>query len=96
MVKTDSSDVSRQMFLFLSTVGNFLTIFILRENSVIVKQGEKNKISKLDVHVFNLIFSDNRACVFPFNYWGVSHDRCSFHRADDMKNDEVLYEITGL
>ena len=37
-----------------------------------------------------LIFSDNRACVFPFNYWGVSHDRCSFHRADDMQNDKVI------
>ena len=28
--------------------------------------------------------------MFPFNYWGVSHDRCSFHRADDMENDKVI------
>ena len=27
--------------------------------------------------------------MFPFNYYGVSHDKCTFYRADDFDNDKV-------
>ena len=36
------------------------------------------------------IFSDNRPCVFPFNYWGVDHDQCTSYRADDINNEKVV------
>ena len=28
--------------------------------------------------------------MFPFNYYGVDHDQCTFYRADDIDNDKVV------
>ena len=31
--------------------------------------------------------------MFPFNYFGVSYDRCTFYRVDDVDNDKVVLLI---
>ena len=63
---------------------------ILITTLITVKQGV-NFIEnvKLENGIFD-IFSDNRPCVFPFNYWGVDHDQCTVYKVDEMDNEKVV------
>ena len=47
-------------------------------------------IENLENNLFHFnVSSERRPCVFPFNYYGVSHDRCTLYRADDIDNEKV-------
>ena len=46
------------------------------------------KLEKCCLH-FN-IFSGNRPCVFPFNYYGVSYEMCTFYQVDNLDNEKVV------
>ena len=94
MVRREKSEVCRKKrCFFLSLDGNTLIKVILIMILITVKQGYQIlRISRNVVSYFH-IFSGNRPCVFPFNYYGVSHDSCTLYRADDVDNDKVVLFI---